>query len=137
MKTRLLLLLMISFPFILSAQRNHEAQKPFIGTWKFSHKSKTSEFNKVFNSDEIRYEYFTFESNGKFIHHLQNKDGQTVKVLCGKWKSLNDKISISYTDIDYKLQVDYFFIDKDLVLGQHFNHVVFTKGDLEYNVAMK
>jgi hypothetical protein len=60
-----------------------------------------------------------------------------IRTLKGKWKASGDKIKIVYSDVDYALSLDFFFIDKDLVLGQNFNHVIFTRGDTDYNMAMK
>ena len=65
------------------------------------------------------------------------KNGVLTK---GKWKIVDDKIKITYADIDFQLMLSYFFIDKDLVLGQNFNHVIFTKdanGMENINLASK
>lgn len=39
----------------------------------------------------------------------------------------NNKIKINYSKIDFDLSLTYFFIDNDLILGENFNHVIFTK----------
>lgn len=72
-------------------------------------------------------ECFVFEANHVFKHNFLNDKGVVVKSFKGKWKIMDGKINITYTDIDFKLQLNYFFLDKDLVLGQHFNHIIFTK----------
>jgi hypothetical protein len=86
---------------------------------------------------EIRTEYLTFEDNNKFKHEFLSNDGTIVRTLKGKWKADGDKIKMEYTDVDYDLMLNYFFLENDLVLGQHFNHIIFTKDNLENNVTMK
>ena len=86
---------------------------------------------------EIRTEYLTFEDNSKFKHEFLDKDGAIVRTLKGKWKAVGDKIKMEYADVDYDLLLNYFFLENDLVLGQHFNHIIFTKDNLENNVTMK
>ena len=68
-----------------------------------------------------------------FFDHKNN----LAKTLNGKWKVLDDKIKIEYSDINFICTVDYFFIGNDLVLGLNFNHVIFTKENIDYNVTMK
>jgi hypothetical protein len=122
------------------AQKNKETNSPLIGSWKFSNQSKLNDFQKIFENEQQRSfktEYFTFDSNHKFKHEFISKDDKVVKTLYGKWKSTGNKIKIDYSSIDYSLLLDYFFIDKDLVLGQNFNHIIFTQDNLERNVALK
>jgi hypothetical protein len=122
------------------AQRKNETKNPIVGSWKFSKQSKLNDFQKVFEDKQQRdykTEYFTFESNHTFTHEFIDKDDKLIRTLKGKWKASGDKIKIVYSDVDYALSLDFFFIDKDLVLGQNFNHVIFTRGDTDYNMAMK
>ena len=61
-----------------------------------------------------------------------------IKSMKGKWKLTGDKISIIYNDIDYIVYSEYFYIGKDLVLGKNFNHVVFTRENVDFlDVAAK
>lgn len=138
MKKAFFLMCFVAAVVTALAQRKNETKDPFIGTWKFSNKSAVNDFQKVFQ-DKRDYpsEYFTFESNHTFIHEFYDKKNNLVKALKGKWKSVNDKISISYTDIDFNLITTYFFIGKDLVLGQNFSHVIFSREAPDYNVALK
>lgn len=53
----------------------------------------------------------------------------------GKLPAIKSKLNIQ--TLTFELTVDYFFIGKDLVLGLNFNHVVFTRENADYNVAMK
>ena len=122
------------------AQKNKDTKSPIIGSWKFSNQSKLNDFQKVFENkkqNDFKSEYFTFEANHSFKHEFIDKDDNLVKTLKGKWKAVGNKIKIEYSDIDYTLTVDYFFIDKDLVLGQNFNHVIFTQDNFfNNNVAL-
>lgn len=132
-----LLLLLVSASAI--AQKNKEIKSPIIGTWKFSIQSKQNEFRKTFDHQrqaDYQTEFFTFETNHTFRHDFADKDGNIVKTMKGKWKTAGEKISITYIDIDYVLLTSYFFLDKDLVLGKNFSHVIFTKATDEENVAM-
>ena len=111
MKTAFILLLSALSLTTLANPKN-ENKSQIVGSWKFTKKTKTSEFQKVFDNSqmaEIRTEYLTFE----------------------------DKIKMEYADVDYDLMLNYFFLENDLVLGQHFNHIIFTKDNLENNVTMK
>lgn len=104
-----------------------------VGSWKYSTQSSVNDFQKITNTvakEDYVAEYFTFESNNKFKHEFVNKIGVMVKSLKGKWKLVNNKIKIDYAEFNYSLTLDYFFLDKDLVLGQNFNHVIFTKNDV-------
>jgi hypothetical protein len=129
MKNLLILLLFLTMTG--SAIAKHKATKdPFIGTWKFSNQTVINDFQKTFAStkeSDIKTEYLTFESNHNFKHDFLDKYGNSVKSFSGKWKSEGEKINISYSGIDFKLSINYFFIDKDLVLGQNFSHVIFTR----------
>jgi hypothetical protein len=110
------------------AQRNSESNNEIIGTWKFSCQSAINDFQKIFNQKgDFRTEYFTFSSNHTFIHEFADKDEHLIKTLTGKWKFSGSKIKIDYAEVDYTLLLEYFFIDKYLVLGQNFNHVIFTR----------
>ena len=75
-------------------------------------------------------EYFIFEENNKFRHEFINKDDVVIRIFKGKWKFVNNKIKIEYVAFRYTLTLDYFFLDQDLVLGQHFNHIIFRKEDV-------
>lgn len=139
MKTTFLILMLISISTITLAQRKNEASKPYIGTWKFSRQSENNDFKKVFSSNSIKssYEYLTFEANGKLKHQFVNQQNEVIKTLDGKWKELNGKIKITYNDFDITLTVDYFFLADDLVLGQNFNHVIFSKENYNNSYTMK
>lgn len=141
MKNLLLILMFLTISGS-SIAKDKTAKDPFIGTWKFSNHSAVNDFQKAFagaKQKNYQSEYFTFEANHSFIHNFIDKDGNLVKTLSGKWKSAGDKINIKYSDVDFNLTISYFFLDKDLVLGQNFSHVIFTKDDnidLQ-NLAMK
>lgn len=120
------------------AQRKDETKNPVIGSWKFSNQSFVNDFQPVLNyKRNYPCEYFTFESNHDFKHDFYDQKNNLVKTLTGKWKVNDGKIKIQYSEINFTLTVDYFFIGKDLVLGLNFNHVIFTKENTDYNVAMK
>lgn len=140
MKNLLLILLLLTTAGSAIAKKNKEYRNPFIGSWKFTNQSIKNDFQQVLNNKQVLYtnEYFTFESNSSFKHEFVDKEGNLVKTLKGKWKSAGDKIKIEYSDIDFNLTISYFFLDKDLVLGQNFNHVIFTKNNIDFqNVAAK
>ncbi len=120
------------------AERKDETKNPVIGSWKFSNQSFVNDFQPVLNyKRNYPSEYFTFEANHDFKHDFYDQKNNLAKTLTGKWKISDGKIKIQYADINFTLTVDYFFIGKDLVLGLNFNHVIFTKENLDYNVAMK
>ena len=123
------------------AQKQKETNNPIIGTWKYTNHSIKNDFQQVLSATsrkDYENEYFIFASNNKFRHEFVDRDGNVVKVLHGKWKTFGEKINIDYSDIDYTVNSGYFFIDKDLVLGQNFNHVIFTKNEFdERNIAQK
>lgn len=139
MKKTFFLMCFVAVTVTALAQRKNETKNPIVGSWKFSNQSKVNDFQKVFDNKKKDYqtEYFIFSADHTFTHEFIDKDDKLVKTLKGKWKSAGDKIKIDYSEVDYTLSLDYFFIDKDLVLGQNFNHVIFTKGDVDYNMAMK
>ena len=129
MKNLLLLVLFLTMYGNIMAKFK-VTKNPFIGTWKFTNQTAINDFQITFANNkqsDIKFEYFTFESNHTFQHNFLNKNGDLVKSLSGKWKSTGEQININYSGIDFKLSVNYFFIDKDLVLGQNFSHVIFTK----------
>lgn len=123
------------------AKKNANNNSPVLGTWKFTKKSAINEFQQVQTinkAEAIKDEYFIFLDKNKFQHQFVNDKGIVVKTLKGTWKTDNSKIKIEYHELDYKLNVDYFFIGTDLVLGQNFSHVIFTKDNLnDQNVTMK
>ena len=141
MKSTFFLLLVFALSVNVVAQRKNETQKPFIGYWKFSTKSKSNDFQKVFNGSEAvayKSEFFMFATDGTFKHDLLDTEVNLIRTFHGKWKSSSDKIKIKYAEFDYDLELNYFFIDKDLVLGQNFNHVIFTKEiNFENPITMK
>ena len=47
---------------------------------------------------------------------------------------MDGKIKVTYTDLDFQLTLNYFFLDKDLVLGQNFNHVILSKDATSENL---
>lgn len=107
---------------------------PVKGTWKYSNSSLKNDFQSLYKLSALQTytkEYLVFGENNEFKHSFLNDEGMVLKTLKGKWKFCADKIKISYTDVDFELLLDYFFIDKDLVLGQNFSHVIFTKDELE------
>lgn len=123
------------------AQKNGNSNNPILGTWKFTNQSQKNEFQNVlsFCKDEIiKEEYFVFQAKNRFQHQFINDKGIVVKTLEGKWKADNSKIKITYNALDYNLSVYYFFLGEDLVLGQNFSHVIFTKDNLnDQNFTMK
>ena len=136
----IIIILLTALSFTTLANQKSENKSQIVGSWKFTKKTKTSEFQKVFENSqmaEIRTEYLTFEDNNKFKHKFLSNDGTIVRTLKGKWKADGDKIKMEYADVDYDLMLNYFFLENDLVLGQHFNHIIFTKDNLENNVTMK
>ena len=123
------------------SKNRKESNSPLIGTWKYTAHSVENNFQYIFNSvckQSYSTEFFIFENNNVFRHEFINNLGNVVKILKGKWKSINDKVTITYSDVKFSISVDYFFLDKDLVLGRDFNHVIFSRStiDLE-NIAMK
>jgi hypothetical protein len=129
---------MLSVSITSLAQKN-KLTSPLIGTWKYTTQSAHNELQTVLNmvNKEYAHEYFVFDYSNKFRHEFTDANGTIIKVLKGKWKIAGDKIRIEYTDIDYSLSVSYFFIDKDLVLGQNFSHVIFTRDMNSGNYAQK
>ncbi len=110
------------------------------GTWKYSNSSAINDFQRISNLTSTSYssEYLVFNDKNEFRHEFFDANGLNTKTLKGKWKLYGDKIKISYTDIDFELLVDYFFIDNDLVLGKNLNHIIFTKDAvIENNLALK
>lgn len=132
------LLALLLFALSAGAQKHNNM---ITGAWKYSNQSAINDFKQILNSipnGEYAEEYFVFEDNNKFMHQFVDKTGRVIKTLTGKWKTNGDKIAISYSDVDYTVKVNYFFLDKDLVLGQDFNHVIFTRGSLQsQNFAQK
>lgn len=118
---------------------SNEGKSALVGSWKYTTQSSVNDFQKISNTvlkEEYSTEFFIFSPNNSFKHEFLNKEGAVVKTLKGKWKLLNNKIKIEYADFNYSLNLDYFFLDNDLVLGQNFNHVIFTKGDMiDGNIA--
>ncbi|MCC6515402.1 MAG: lipocalin family protein [Chitinophagales bacterium] len=140
MKKAFFLMCLVAISVTALAQRKSETKNPLIGTWKFTNQTKVNEFQKVFqNKNDFPIEYFTFNANQTFKHEFLDADEHIVKVLTGKWKKgSNSSITIYYKDIEFELNTAYFFIDKDLVLGQNFSHVIFSKQDMfDKNIAMK
>ena len=131
MKTLLLLAaLLTALTINLFGKEINEEKNLLVGSWKYSTESAVNDFQKVSNTllkQDYSAEYFIFEPNNRFRHEFITKAGEIVKTMKGKWKVLNNKIKIEYADFNYSLNLDYFFLDKDLVLGQNFNHVIFSK----------
>ena len=123
--------------------KKNKAPNPVCGSWKYSNASSINDFQRISNQSpykEASTEYLVFFENNEFRHDFINAKKQVYKCLKGKWKIVDDKIIITYADIDFQLMLSYFFIDKDLVLGQNFNHVIFTKdanGMENINLASK
>ena len=137
----ILTLLFALLSVIAVAKEKKEINNPISGTWKYTNQSAKNDFHRTLFINSIKEynnEYFVFETNNKFRHEFTNTAGIVVKTLNGKWKITGDKIEITYRDIDYSLTVDYFFMDKDLVLGQNFSHVIFTKDNFDsQSLSMK
>ena len=131
MKTLLLLAaLLTALTINLFGKEINEEKNLLVGSWKYSTESAVNDFQKVSNTllkQDYSAEYFIFEPNNRFRHEFITKAGEIVKTMKGKWKVLTNKIKIEYADFNYSLNLDYFFLDKDLVLGQNFNHVIFSK----------
>ncbi len=109
---------------------------PIFGTWKYTNSSAVNDFQQISNlssNNERTTEYLVFYPNNEFKHDFINDKGQVIKSLKGKWKIADDKIRIIYSDIDFQLSLNYFFLDKDLVLGQNFNHIIFSKDAMDDN----
>jgi hypothetical protein len=137
-----LLLLAALFTSITFSTKANEGKELLVGSWKYSTQSSVNDFQKITNTvskDDYSTEYFIFEKNNKFRHEFINKDAEIVRSLKGKWKLVNNKIKIEYVEPNYSLTLDYFFLDQDLVLGQNFNHIIFSKDDVldpnEKNIA--
>lgn len=138
MKKAFFLMCFVAITVTALAQRKNETKDPFIGTWKFSSKTVVNDFQKLFvHKRDYPIEYFTFEANHTFKHDFYDGKKNLVKTLNGKWKSVGDLIQIKYSTIEVELLTHYFFIDKDLVLGQNFSHVIFTRENTDYNVVLK
>ncbi|MDB5226500.1 MAG: hypothetical protein JWN78_693, partial [Bacteroidota bacterium] len=139
---KLTLLIMIFLALAGSSlARKHKEISPVIGTWKYTNQSAYNELQKMMSlMPELLYknEYFIFARDNKFRHEFTDKDGNLLRTLAGKWKIVADKIKIDYTEIKYSVTVNYFFLENDLVLGQNFNHVIFTRGEPNFeNIALK
>lgn len=137
-----LLLLAALFTSVTFSTKANEGKELLVGSWKYSTQSSVNDFQKITNTvskDDYSTEYFIFEKNNKFRHEFINKDAEIVRSLKGKWKLVNNKIKIEYAEPNYSLTLDYFFLDQDLVLGQNFNHIIFSKDDVldpnEKNIA--
>ncbi|MFN8295069.1 MAG: lipocalin family protein [Chitinophagales bacterium] len=140
MKNLLFILLLLSTIGSAMAKKDKKIKEPFVGSWKFTNQSIKNDFQEVFENKQLNCtdEYFTFEPNTTFTHQFFDKSGNLLKSLKGKWKSLGDKIKIEYSDINFSLVISYFFLDNDLVLGQNFNHIIFTRNNVDFqNLALK
>jgi hypothetical protein len=139
MKKVLFVMCLVVITITALAGTKNETQNPIVGTWKFSSQSAINDFQKVFNNkNDYKTEFFMFESDKTFKHDFVNKSGNLVKTMKGKWKLVGNKINIVYSDIEYSMTLEYFYIGKDLILGQNFNHVVFTKENADFqNMAAK
>ena len=139
MKKAFFLMCFVAVSVTALAQRKNETKNPLLGSWKFSNQTEINDFQKVLKyKRNYPTEYFIFESNHDFKHDFYDQKNNLAKTLKGKWKSQDDNITIIYSDIKFSFVTSYFFIDKDLVLGQNFNHVIFTKEKADdINVAMK
>lgn len=138
--TKQRLLLFILFFVAISTNTNtfgkshHVVKNTIIGSWKYTTKTIINDFQRISNINlktEYSTEYFIFSSDKSFRHEFLNKEGAVVKVLTGKWKLYNKKIKIDYVNFSYNLNLDYFFLDKYLVLGQNFNNIIFSKDDID------
>lgn len=136
--------LIISLLLLLTASgyaKKNKAPCPVTGIWKYSNSSANNDFQQISRTIpgyKTTVEYLVFKTNNEFSHNFLNEKGQVVKTLNGKWKIQDKRIKISYADIDFELLLNYFFLDKDLVLGQNFNHIIFSKDNLnEINLASK
>ncbi len=111
------------------------------GTWKYTNSSILNEFQQLYKITPkvpFQSEFLVFGGNNEFSHNFVSENGTVIKTLNGKWKINADKIKITYTDIDFELFVNYFFLDKDLVLGQNFSHVIFTRDNIdELKISLK
>lgn len=134
-----ILLISLTILTLSASARKNESGNQIVGTWKCANQSKVNDFQKVFtNNADYQTEHFTFEPNHVFVHSFINEKGNVVKVLKGKWKFIGDKVNITYADIDYSITTDYFYIGEDLILGQNFSHVIFTKDNTDFqNMASK
>lgn len=113
--------------------KKEKSQSPVLGTWKYTKGSAVNDFQRIpgqSTKSEAVSEYFVFGSNNEFKHEFVNTQQQLVKILKGKWREVDGKIKIAYSDIDFQMTLSYFFLDKDLVLGQNFNHVILNKDDM-------
>lgn len=114
---------------------------PIMGTWKYTNQSTHNELQKMMSlMPDIVYknEYFIFSMDNKFRHEFRDKDDRLLRTLTGKWKIVGEKINIDYTEVKFSVTVNYFFLDNDLVLGQNFNHVIFTRDEQNTeNIALK
>ena len=110
---------------------------PICGTWKYTKGSVNNDFQHIEGQDsksEVITEYFVFNSNNEFKHEFVNTENKLIKNLKGNWKLMDGKIKVTYTDLDFQLTLNYFFLDKDLVLGQNFNHVILSKDATSENL---
>lgn len=139
MRTLFLLIYFVTISVTTIAQKKYETENPIVGSWKFTSQSAVNDFQKVFrNSANCQTQYFTFDTDHHFKHDFLDKDNNLIKSMKGKWKFSGNKIKIEYSDVDYKLAVEYFYIGSDLVLGKNFNIVVFEKSTIDFqNVATR
>lgn len=141
MKKVLLIALIIATSIGGYAKKVNQNNSLVVGTWKYTRSSSVNSLQKlssILPALSYKSEYFVFQPDNKFKHEFVDENNNVVKTIKGTWKLSDNKIKISYSDIDFQFVVDYFFLDKDLVLGQNFNHIIFTKDVLEdRNIALK
>lgn len=139
MKTIVFLVLFTILSLPSFSKKNIQPVNRIIGTWKFSKQTQYNDLQHIPNNDMgFQTEFFTFEPNHRFTHEFTGEIGQTVRLLKGNWKFEGDKLRIDYSGIHYSLTTDYFYIDSDLVLGKNFNHVIFTRYNVDFmDIAAK
>ncbi len=135
MKNLLLTAALASMLCISYAGSKPKNKSPLTGVWNFTNASKTVDFaeSKIFVSADK--EQFIFNADFTFSHVFLSKDNQTLKSLKGIFTLEGSKICMRYTDVDFTLDTQYFFIGNDLVLGSALSHFIFTK-DTGNNMEM-
>ena len=138
MKRLIFLMYLVTISVTALAGKKNEPKNPIIGTWKFSRQSINNDFQKKFDGmRSYPIEYLTFYEDHTFKHEFLDTKNNTGKTLIGKWKNNESAITINYSDIEFAVNSKYFFLDNDLVIGQNFNHVIFTKSITDFPIVMK
>lgn len=129
----------VAYTVTALAQRKDETKNPLTGIWKFTQQSVMSTDRELSGFFPVyKTEYFVLSHDEKFKHVFLDEEGTVVKVLEGKWEDSGNTLYIRYSGIKYKFSTNYFFIGDELILGDDFKYITFTKQqEDEQNLALK